>query len=267
MGKVWRVSGPLVIAEGMLGSQVYEIVEIGDEGIVGEIIGLEEDKAIIQAHEDTIGLKVGEKVKATGAILTVELGPGVVGSIYDGLQKSLTDLMEGGAFLKRGAKAFALPRDKKWQFTPTVKAGDKVNSGDIIGTVPETHLIEHRIMVPIGIEGVIKFVTECVEKAWANPCPPIVVGVGLGGNFEKAALMAKHSLLRPLGSPNPDPELNALERQMLDCINALGIGPQGLGGTTTALDVHIEAHPCHIASLPVAVNIECHSHRHIEEIL
>jgi V/A-type H+-transporting ATPase subunit A len=156
MGKVWRVSGPLVIAEDMLGSQVYEIVEIGEEGIIGEVIGLEEDKAIIQVHEDTQGLQVGEKVRETGAILTVELGPGIVGSIYDGLQKSLTDLMQEGFFLKRGAKSFALPRDKKWQFTPTVKAGDKVGGGDIIGTVPETQLIEHRIMVPIGIEGVIK---------------------------------------------------------------------------------------------------------------
>jgi len=156
MGKIWRVSGPVVIAEGMLGTQVYEIVEIGEEGIVGEVIGLEEDKAIIQAHEDTQGLEVGEKVRETGAILTVELGPGVVGSIYDGLQKSLTDLMQESSFLKRGAKAFALPRAKKWQFTPTVKAGDKVSGGDIIGTVPETNLIEHRIMVPMGIEGVIK---------------------------------------------------------------------------------------------------------------
>ncbi len=121
MGKLWRVSGPLVIAKDMKGSQVYEIVEIGEEGLVGEIIGLEEDKAIIQAHEDTLGLKVGEVVRGTGMILTAELGPGIVGSIYDGLQKSLTDLMKGGSFIKRGAKAFALPRDKKWQFSPKVR--------------------------------------------------------------------------------------------------------------------------------------------------
>ena len=94
MGKIWRVSGPLVIAEGMMGAQVYEIVNIGKEGIVGEVIGLEGDKAIIQAHEDTQGLTVGEDVRQTGAILTAELGPGVVGSIYDGLQKSLTVLYE-----------------------------------------------------------------------------------------------------------------------------------------------------------------------------
>jgi len=156
MGKIWRVSGPLVIAEDMKGSQVYEIVEIGDRGLVGEIIGLEGDRAIIQAHEDTLELEVGEKVNGTGRILTVELGPGIVGSIYDGLQKSLTVLMEESSFLKRGTKSLPLPRDKKWQFTPTVKTGDTVNAGDIIGTVPETGLIEHRIMVPFGIKGTVK---------------------------------------------------------------------------------------------------------------
>jgi len=160
MGKIWRVSGPLVIAEDMKGAQVYEIVEIGAEGLVGEVIGLEEDKAIIQAHEDTLELKVGEKVRGTGTILTAELGPGVVGSIYDGLQKSLTDLMKDGAFIKQGAKAVALPRDKKWQFSPKLKVGDVVSEGDIIGTVPETHLIEHRIMVPQGIRGVVEEIRE-----------------------------------------------------------------------------------------------------------
>ena len=156
MGKIWRVSGPVVIADEMKGSQIYEIVEIGERGLVGEIIGLEEDRAIIQAHEETLELQVGEKVRGTGTILTAELGPGIVGSIYDGLQKSLTVMMEDSSFLLRGAKAPALPRDKKWEFTPTVKAGDHVTGGFIIGTVPETHLIEHKIMVPPGIEGTVK---------------------------------------------------------------------------------------------------------------
>jgi len=156
MGKIWRISGPLVIGEDMKGSQVYEIVEIGSERLVGEIIGLEEDKAIIQSHEDTLELKVGETIRGTGTILTAELGPGIVGSIYDGLQKSLTVLVEKDAFIKRGAKVFSLPRDKKWQFSPKVKVGDVVGEGDIVGTVPETHLLEHRIMVPVGIKGVVK---------------------------------------------------------------------------------------------------------------
>jgi len=160
MGKIWRVSGPVVIAEEMQGSQVYEIVEIGEEGLVGEIIGLERDRAVIQAHEDTLELEIGQTVRGTGKVLTAELGPGIVTSIYDGLQKSLTDLMRSGSHLKRGTKAFPLPRDKKWHLTPTVKVGDRVNEGDIIGTVPETELIEHRVMVPWGIEGVIKRIGE-----------------------------------------------------------------------------------------------------------
>jgi len=161
MGKIWRVSGPLVIADDMKGSQVYEVVEIGVEGLVGEIVGLEGNKAIIQAHEDTLGLKVGEVVRGTGRILSVELGPGLVGSIYDGLQKSLLTMGENvGPFIQRGAKASALPRDKKWQFTPRVKVGDAVGQGDIIGVVPETNLIEHRIMVPLGIKGKIKEIRQ-----------------------------------------------------------------------------------------------------------
>ena len=161
MGKIWRVSGPLVIADAMKGSHVYEIVEIGEEGLVGEIVGLEGNKAIIQAHEDTLGLKVGEVVRGTGRILSAELGPGLVGSIYDGLQKSLLTMGENiGPFIKRGAKASALPRDKKWQFTPKVKVGDAVSQGDIIGVVPETDLIEHRIMVPVGIKGTIKEIRQ-----------------------------------------------------------------------------------------------------------
>jgi len=161
MGRIWRVSGPLIIADEMKGSQVYEVVEIGEGRIVGEIIGLEGDKAVIQAHEDTLGLKIGEQVTGTGRILSVELGPGLVGAIYDGLQKSLLTLAENtGSFIRRGAKAVALPRDKKWHFTPTVKAGDKVSQGDIIGTVPETALVEHKIMVPIGIQGTVKRIAE-----------------------------------------------------------------------------------------------------------
>lgn len=120
-----------------------------------------------------------------------------------------------------------------------------------------------------GLEGVKKFVLETIEKAGANPCPPIIVGVGIGGNFEKSALLAKKALLRPLNSRNIDPELAALEDELLEKINDLGIGPAGYGGKTTALAVHIEMFACHIASLPVAVNINCHAARHqaIKKIL
>jgi fumarate hydratase subunit alpha len=118
-----------------------------------------------------------------------------------------------------------------------------------------------------GREGVRRFVVETVTKAGSNPCPPVVVGVGVGGTFELCALIAKKALLRPLGAPHPDPEFAQLERDLLAEINRTGIGPAGLGGNVTALAVHVETHPCHIASLPVAVNINCHSHRHREELL
>ena len=112
-----------------------------------------------------------------------------------------------------------------------------------------------------GVDGVKNFVLETVDKAGANPCPPIIVGVGIGGSFDKAAYLAKHALLRPVNEPNPDEYYAALERELLDKINALGIGPQGFGGKTTALAVLIEAMPTHVAGLPVAVNISCHATR------
>jgi fumarate hydratase subunit alpha len=118
-----------------------------------------------------------------------------------------------------------------------------------------------------GRDGVKRFVIDTVAKAGPNPCPPIVVGVGIGGTFEFCALLAKKALLRRLGESHPDPDFAALERELLEAVNRLGIGPAGLGGNVTALAVHVETHPCHIASLPVAVNINCHSHRHREVLL
>ncbi|MBP1729574.1 MAG: fumarate hydratase [Deltaproteobacteria bacterium] len=121
---------------------------------------------------------------------------------------------------------------------------------------------EVRMLVPSdGVEGVKRFVVEMVGKAGANPCPPITVGVGIGGNFETSALLSKEALMLPFGARNVDPFLKELELSILADINALGIGPEGYGGTVTALDVHIKVQPCHIASLPVAVNIQCHAHR------
>jgi fumarate hydratase subunit alpha len=118
-----------------------------------------------------------------------------------------------------------------------------------------------------GIEGIKRFVVQRVKESGSNPCPPTIVGVGIGGTFEQAALLAKRSLLRPLGSKNPDPELDKLESEILSEINKLGIGPQGLGGRTTSLAVHIVMMPCHIASFPLAVNIQCHAQRHKETVI
>lgn len=239
MGKIWRVSGPLVIADEMKGSQVYEVVEIGEEGLVGEIIGLEGNKAIIQAHEDTVGLKAGEVVRGTGRILSAELGPGIVGAIYDGLQKSLLALVEDtGSFIKRGAKAPALARDKKWQFTPKVKVGDTVSEGDIIGTVPETNLIEHRVMVPIGTKGTVKEIREG-EYTVEEP----VARVEHDGEVRSLLLMQEW----PVRKPRPykqrfDPSgLLTTGMRILDYMFPLALGgkasiPGGFGtGKTVAL--------------------------------
>ena len=118
-----------------------------------------------------------------------------------------------------------------------------------------------------GIEGVKKFIVDSVAQAGPNPCPPIVVGVGIGGTFDKCALMAKKALLREIGKANPDPYYGGLEAELLKEVNALGIGPQGFGGRTTALAVHVETMPTHIAGLPCAVNINCHVSRHVTEVL
>ena len=115
-----------------------------------------------------------------------------------------------------------------------------------------------------GVEGIIRYVVQRVKESGSNPCPPTIVGIGIGGTFEQASLLAKKSLLRPIGSENPDPELDKLESEILTEINQLGIGPQGLGGRTTSLAVHILMMPCHIASFPLAVNIQCHAQRHKE---
>jgi len=127
---------------------------------------------------------------------------------------------------------------------------------------------EVRMFVPSqGWEGVKSFVLEMVNRGGPNPCPPIIVGVGIGGNFETSALLSNEALMEPLGKRNDDTAIGALEPELLEAINRTGIGPQGYGGTVTALDVHIKMMPCHIASLPVAVNIQCHAHRIKEAIL
>ena len=118
-----------------------------------------------------------------------------------------------------------------------------------------------------GRKGVVDFVVKAVEEAWSNPCPPVIVGVGIGGTAEKAMIMAKHSLLRKVGEPAPDKENADLEKEILAKVNDLGIGPMGYGGRITALAVHVESFPAHITALPVAVNLQCHSARQGEIVL
>lgn len=156
-GKVVKVSGPLVVAEGMQEANMFDVVRVSDEGLIGEIIEMRGDKASIQVYEETAGLGPGTKVVSTHAPLSVELGPGLIENMYDGIQRPLEKMVEvAGSNISRGIDVSAIDRDKKWEFVPTVAVGDAVQTGDIIGTVQETVVVEHRIMVPVGVKGTVK---------------------------------------------------------------------------------------------------------------
>lgn len=157
-GKIIKVSGPLVVAEGMDEANVYDVVKVGEKGLIGEIIEMRGDKASIQVYEETSGIGPGDPVITTGEPLSVELGPGLIESMFDGIQRPLDAFMKAAnsAFLSKGVEVKSLNREKKWPFVPTVKVGEKVSAGDVIGTVQETAVVIHRIMVPFGVEGTIK---------------------------------------------------------------------------------------------------------------
>lgn len=160
-GTIVKVSGPLVVAEGLEGTRMYEMVRVGKMGLFGEVIEIRSGRFSIQVYEETGGIGPGEPVVSTGAPLTVELGPGLLTSIFDGVQRPLDTLRaKYGDFVVRGAEAPALDRKKKWRFVPRVKKGDRVTGGDIIGVIPETPIIEHRVMVPPGMEGTIESIAE-----------------------------------------------------------------------------------------------------------
>ena len=161
IGTIVKISGPLVVAEGMRDADMFDVVRVSDKRLIGEIIEMHGDRASIQVYEETSGLGTGQSVESTGEPMSAELGPGLIGSIYDGIQRPLDDIRKVcGNSLARGVEVPSLKRDKKWAFTPTVKAGDTVTSGDIIGTVPETDIVLHKIMVPNGISGKVKSVKE-----------------------------------------------------------------------------------------------------------
>lgn len=156
-GTVVKISGPLVVAEGMRDANMFDVVRVSEQKLIGEIIEMHGDRASIQVYEETAGLGTGEKVVSTGEPMSVELGPGLIGSIFDGIQRPLDDIRKVcGNNLKRGVEVPSLKREKLWQFTPSVKEGDRVVGGDIIGTVPETDIVLHKILVPNGVEGVVK---------------------------------------------------------------------------------------------------------------
>ncbi len=161
IGRITKISGPVVQAEGVAGLEMHELTMVGNEELIGEVVRVEGDLATIQVYEETGGLKLGEPIKGSGMPLAVELGPGLLQSIFDGIQRPLTVIREAtGDFIRRGVKATALPRDKKWHFVPLKKVGDYVGPGTIIGKVQESPLLEHRILVPPNREGKIEYIAE-----------------------------------------------------------------------------------------------------------
>ncbi|MCX6376099.1 MAG: fumarate hydratase [Armatimonadetes bacterium] len=208
-------------------------------------------------------------------VVFVELGQDVhiTGGSLDGANNA--GVAEGycGGYLRKSIVRHPLQRENTGDNTPAVihteiVPGDKLK----ITVAPKGGGSENmsgvRMLKPSdGVEGVKQFVLELVQAAGSNPCPPIIIGVGIGGTMEKAAILAKKALLRRVGDHNPNPADAALEKELLDLVNSTGIGPAGLGGRITALAVNVETYPCHIASLPVAVNIQCHAARHKEVVM
>lgn len=209
------------------------------------------------------------------AIVFLQLGQEVQivgGYIYDAINEGVRQgYLEG--YLRKSMVEHPWLRTNTGDNTPAIIHVELVPGDNLIITVAPkgggSENMSALAMLPpsAGLQGIKDFVIETVRKAGANPCPPLIVGVGIGGNFETAPYLAKKALLRELGKPHSRPEVAQLEKELLMSINKLGIGPQGFGGSTTALAVHVEIFPCHIASLPVAVNLNCHAARHKTEIL
>ncbi|MDH7484678.1 MAG: fumarate hydratase [Anaerolineae bacterium] len=206
-------------------------------------------------------LEVGQDVHIVGGSLVEAINEGVRRGYTEGyLRKSVVDYPFSRRINTRDNTPAVIHTDivpgDRLKITVVPKGGGSENMSFLGMLTPA-----------LGRQGVIDFVVNAVDEAGANPCPPIIVGVGVGGTIDQTTLLAKKALLRKVGEPHPDAEVAALEAEILERVNRLGIGPQGFGGRTTALAVHVETYPCHIASLPVVVNIQCHSARHKEAVL
>jgi fumarate hydratase subunit alpha len=234
--------------------------EILDQLIENARIAREEQVPMCQdTGLGVIFLEIGQDLHLTGGDLTEAVNQGVREGYGEG-------------YLRKSA-CHPFTRKNTGDNTPAVIYTDLVPGDQLkLWVVPKgggSENMSRIFMLPpsAGIPGIKEKIVETVKEAGPNPCPPTIIGVGIGGTFEQAALQAKKSLLRPLGTPNPDAELDQLEKEILGLINNLGIGPQGLGGRITSLAVHIRLLPCHIASFPLAVNVQCHASRHKEVTL
>jgi len=266
------VSDAAIRANLELGRDVMEALE--------RAVGLEESEVgrdILKKLLENARIAREERIpicQDTGvAVLFVELGreARVIGDLYQALEEGVRKGYEQGFLRKSVCDPFT--RKNTGDNTPVIVhlslvPGDRLR----IWMVPKgggSENMSRLFMLPpsAGWAGVKEKVVQTVAEAGPNPCPPTIIGVGIGGDFEQSAILAKKSLLRPLGSPNPDPRLVPMEEELLTDVNRTGVGPQGLGGRVTSLAVHILMMPCHIASLPLAVNIQCHASRHVEIVL
>ncbi len=255
--------GPGVL-EALKAALREEVSPLGRE-VLGEMI----ENARIASEEriplcqDTglavVFLEIGQEVRLVGGDLHQAINRGVRRAYAEGyLRKSVChpfSRKNTGDNTPAVIHLDLVPGDKV-RVVALAKGGGSENTSRVTVLPPSA-----------GKEGIMGYVIDCVREAGPNPCPPILVGIGVGSSLEGAALMAKKALLRPVGGRHPDPEVSSMEGELLERINSLGIGPQGYGGRVTALGVHMEVAPCHIASLPVAVNIQCHCHRWKEESL
>jgi len=236
------------------------------KGILGDIV-----KNAEIAHDQQVPM-----CQDTGfAVFFVDVGQDVHfvnGDVNEAINEGVRQGYKDG-YLRKSILGDPIQRKNTGDNTPAVihynfVPGDKVKITFAAKGGGSENMSEIRMMKPSdGVEGLKDFVLERVRKSGGNPCPPIIVGVGVGGTFEKCAQLAKKSLLREVGSKHPDKYYADLEDELLEKVNKIGVGPQGVGGRTTALDVFIEAHPCHIASFPVAINIQCHAARHKEVVI
>ncbi len=260
VGRIVKVSGPLIVAEGLKNCRMFDVVRVSDKNLIGEIIELRGDRASIQVYEETSGLGPGEKVESTGMPLSVELGPGIVEGIYDGIQRPLVGLVQkAGNRITRGVSMAALDHEKKWDFNAVMQKGDQVVAGDIVGTVQETKVVEHRIMVPFGVEGTIKEIksgsftideTVCVVKTakgdvnitmcqkWPvkrgrpyktkmNPTVPLVAGQRTIDTFFPVAKGGAACIPGPFGSGKTVVQHQLAKWSDADIIVYVGCGERG----------------------------------------
>lgn len=248
------------VVDAIKAAKAREVSPLGQE-ILGQII----------TNFEIAGKEGVPMCQDTGiSVFFVEIGRDVVldGSLEEAINEGVRRGYKDG-YLRKSV-CHPLTRKNTGDNTPAIihtkiVEGDKVKIKIAPKGAGSENMSRLKMLKPSeGIEGIKGFVVESIREAGGNPCPPIVVGVGIGGSFEVSAILSKKALLRPVGMKNPDAEVASLEDALLDLINGLGIGPMGFGGVVTALAVHVETHPCHIASLPVAVNIQCHADRHKE---